>query len=133
MPKAAYFDVSAVIELLKGGRDILSMVETHHDFYTGASVAATILGGEEYLYDKKLIKEKKLLGLLDSLKVIPVTREDAEKAGEIIGKMKASGRDIGLDDAIIAAQCYRKGLTLLTNKKSFKTLKTVVGLEIKEI
>ncbi|MBR9680353.1 MAG: type II toxin-antitoxin system VapC family toxin [Candidatus Altiarchaeota archaeon] len=133
MPKAAYFDVSAIIELLKGGRDILSMVETYHNFYTGASVAATILGGEEYMYEKKFIKNKKILGLLDSLEVIPFTEEDAQKTGEIIGKMKASGRDIGLDDAMIAAQCYRKGITLLTNRKSFKTIKNVVNLDLKEI
>jgi len=133
LPKAAYFDVSAIIELLKGGRDILSMVETYHDFYTGASVAATVLGGEEYMYEKKIIKERKVLGLLDSLKVIPFTKDDAIKAGEIIGKMKALGRDVGLDDAMIASQCYRLGITLLTNRKSFKTLKNAVSLELKEV
>ncbi|MBR9689770.1 MAG: type II toxin-antitoxin system VapC family toxin [Candidatus Altiarchaeota archaeon] len=133
MPKAAYFDVTSILELLKGGRNILSVVETFQDFYTGANIAATLIGGEDHMVARKTKKKGKMRGLLDSLKVLPITRSDAEKAGEIIGKMKSSGRDVSLDDAIIVAQCSRKGLTLVTHRKNFKNFKTHVDLEIHEV
>jgi predicted nucleic acid-binding protein len=133
LQKAAYFDVSAFLELLRGGKDILATIETYRDFCTGATVAAQLIGGEECLLERKTLKKRRMQGLLGPVEVIPFCSEDAEKAGEVIGKLKAAGKDVGFEEAMVAAQCLRRGLTLVTNRKQFRDFKSVVGLEVQNI
>lgn len=132
MQKAAYFDVTALMDLLKGGKNIISKVETYSEFYTGATVAAQLIAGEEFLVEKKVLKTRKIRGLLESIDIIPFSGEDAEKTGEIIGNFKAAGKNIGLDEAIVATQCLRRGITLVTNKKLFKDFKSM-NLKVEQI
>jgi predicted nucleic acid-binding protein len=120
------------MELLRGGKNVLAMIETYREFYTGANVMAQLIGGEEVLVERKTLKTRIARGLLESVEVLPFTREDAEKAGEIIGKLKTSGKHIGLDEAIVAAQCLRRGLTLITNKKLFKDFKDL-NLKVEQV
>ena len=132
MQKAAYFDVTAFMELLKGGKTILAKVENYREFYTGATVAAQLICGEELMVNKKVLKKRRIRGMLESVEVLPLTNADAEKAGEILGKLKATGKHAGLDEGIVAAQCLRRGLTLVTNKKPFKDFKEM-NLRVDEI
>jgi len=126
--KAAYFDITAIMELLKGGKNILPKIEAYREFYTGANTAAQLVGMEEFLVEKKVLKAHELRGLLDSLNVLPFTKEDAEKAGEILGQLKAAGKNVSLEEARVVAQCIRRGLTLITNRN----LKDFEGLKLKE-
>jgi predicted nucleic acid-binding protein len=132
LQRAAYFDVTAFMELLKGGKNVLAKVEDYREFYTGASVAAQLICSEEFLIGKKLLKKRQVRGMLEAVEILPLTREDAEKAGEILGKLKASGKHAGLDEGIVVAQCLRRGLTLVTNKKPFRDFKEL-NLSVDEI
>ena len=132
MQKAAYFDITAFMELLKGGKNILSKIENYNEFYTGASVAAQLIGSEETLIGRKTLKKRSIRGILESVEILPFTKEDAEKTGEILGKLKSSGKNVGLDETIVIAQCLRKGLTLITNKKLFKDFKDI-NLQVEQI
>ncbi len=132
MQKAAYFDITAFMALLSGGRNVLSLVETYRDFYTGANVVAALVGLDTYLTKKRIFKTSQLRSLLRGFKILEVTREDAEKAGEILGRLKAEGKDLGIDEALVAAQCMRRGLVLVTNKKVLVDFREP-ELEIKQI
>lgn len=133
MQKAAYFDIHALTHLLRGKKQILNIIETYREFYTGSLTITQLIGAEEYLVEKKISKEVNLRGLLDSFIILDFTREDAEKAGEIMGKVKAENKDISINEAIVAAQCFRRGLTLITGNKTFVNLKNAVKIEIKQI
>ena len=133
MLKAAYFDVTAVMELLRGDKGMLAIVETYKEFYTGALTVAEIIGADEFLVGKKIVGSRKTRGLVDSFKILPVTKEDSEKAGEIIGKVKASGKNIGIDEAITAAQCFRKGFTLVTKNSTFNRIKSIVDIKLHKL
>lgn len=133
MQKAAYFDITAIMELLKGEKNLLTVVETHKEFYTGALAVLEIVSADEFLFAKKLVKTQKHRELIGSFVVLPVTREDAEKAGEIVGKVKAAGKGIGMEEAVVAAQCFRKGLTLVTRNNSFNDIKKFVDLKLHKI
>lgn len=133
MLKAAYFDITAIMELLTGNKGILAVVETYKEFHTGALTAAEIIGADEFLIGKKIVSSRKIRGLVESFKIIPVTKEDAEKAGEIIGRVKTVGKHIGIDEAVTAAQCFRKGLTLVTKNSAFNQIKSIVDIKLHKL
>ncbi len=133
MQKAAYFDIHAITNLLRGKKGILNIIETYREFYTGSLIVTQLIGAEDYLVEKKITKDKNLRGLIDSFIILDFTREDAEKAGEIMGKVKSEGKDISINEAMVAAQCFRYGLTLITGNKTFNNLKNAVKLEIKMV
>jgi len=131
--KAAYFDVTAIIELLRGDKGILAVVETYKEFYTGALAAAEIIGADEFLVGKKIVSSRKTRGLIESFKILPVTKEDAEKAGEMIGRVKSAGKHIGIDEAVAAAQCFRKGLILVTKNRAVNQIKSIVDIKLHKL
>lgn len=133
MQKAVYFDIYAFISLMKGNKAIMDVIETHRDFYTGAVTITELISAEAEIPDKKTVKMGKFRELISAFTVLDFTREDAEKAGEIIAKAKAAGKDIGINEAIIASQCARKGLVLVTEDKGMADLKDMCGFEVKLI
>ena len=52
--------------------------------------------------------------LLRSLDVIPIDRNIAERAGEIVRELRGRGVTLGLADALIAAACIIHDLSLVT-------------------
>lgn len=133
MQKAVYFDIYAFISLMKGNKAIMDVIETHRDFYTGALTMAELISAEAEMPDKKTVKMGKFRELISAFTVLDFTKEDAEKAGEIIAKAKASGKDIGINEAIIAAQCARRGLVLVTENKGMFDMRDLCGLDVKLI
>lgn len=133
MQKAAYFDTSAFMDVLRGESGVLATVETFREFYTGAHVAAQLMGSEAALLERGTVKKSRAPGILGAVDILPFTEADAEKAGELIGKLKEDGKDVGLDEAMIAAQCTRRGLTLVTRRKQFRDFKKQGGLSLKEV
>jgi predicted nucleic acid-binding protein len=59
-------------------------------------------------------EEERTRALLRALTVLPVDRDVAEQAGEIVRGLRAKGETLGLADALIAATCLLHGLTLVT-------------------
>jgi predicted nucleic acid-binding protein len=59
-------------------------------------------------------EEVKTRALLRSFEAHPVDRATAERAGEIVCELRSRGLTVGLADAIIAATCIVRGLTLVT-------------------
>ena len=61
--------------------------------------------------------------LLARLETIPLGRQIADRAGDLIRHARAQGRSLHLADAIIAATAAQRGLTLLTlNTSDFEGL-----------
>lgn len=56
---------------------------------------------------------------LSALEFVPTTREDFQKAGELLGALRRRGLTIPVTDGLIAAQCLRRDLLLLENDKHF--------------
>jgi predicted nucleic acid-binding protein len=133
LQKAVYFDIYAFISLMKGNKTIMEVIETHRDFYTGALTMAELISAEAEVPDKKTVKMGKFRELISAFTVLDFTKEDAEKAGEIIAKARASGKDIGINEAILAAQCARRGLVLVTENKGMQDLMDICGLDVKLI
>jgi len=82
----------------------------------------------EVLAGLKPGEEEKTEEFLNSLEVIPVDREVAEVAGELIRQQKNKAGQVGFSDAIIAATCLVGKFVLITyNQKHYRVFK---GLEI---
>jgi tRNA(fMet)-specific endonuclease VapC len=76
-------------------------------------------------------EEEKTRGFLRSLKPYFVDRDVAERAGEVVRGLRATGITVGLADAIIAATCIVHGLTLVTlNVSDFEK---VEGLSLQTV
>ena len=133
MRKGVYFDHTAVVELLSGNGNILRIIDETPDFYTGAHVAAELMGAEEYLIEKKFSKERKIRALLRNFKVLPVDRCVALKAAELIGSMKAGNEEVLLEDALTAAQVLLNGLVLVTKNRELARRLKKHGVESKLI
>jgi len=59
--------------------------------------------------------------LLNRLEVLPLTRPASMQAAEILSKLRAEGRDIGLLDALIAGVAIASGCdTIVTHDEGFR-------------
>jgi tRNA(fMet)-specific endonuclease VapC len=59
--------------------------------------------------------------ILDRLEVLPLERSGAGKAAELLAKLRADGRDIGLLDALVAGIALAAGCdTIVTRDESFR-------------
>lgn len=89
-------------------------------------LAIALISVQELYEGKSTIdeeKENELLGVINSLDILPYTFETAKLAGEIARDLN---RSIDLADAAIAAAAIINGAKLLTlNKKDFKGIKNL--------
>jgi predicted nucleic acid-binding protein len=60
-----------------------------------------------------------LTELLSGLPYLETSREDFQKAGELLGSLRAKGFQIPATDGLIAALCLRNNLSLLTLDRHF--------------
>lgn len=59
-----------------------------------------------------------VLGLLDALRVLPVTAAASSSAGRIHRDLRARGEAIGMADSLIAGVCLAAGGLLITRNKA---------------
>ena len=133
MLRGAYFDHTAIMEIVEGNRNVLKVVEETPAFYTGAHILALVCGAEEYMVEKKFYRERKIRTLIENFRILDITKEDAIKAAEIIGKMKAGGVEIALDEALTMSHAFLHNLVLVTKDKGFARRAKQQGIEVKVI
>ena len=119
MPRAVYFDLSALLGLLEGDGAILKVIEDAVDFYTGALQLAEVLGAGA-LRKKKL---NKLRLLMNNFTVLDFTSEDAVGVSDIVKKVKDSGMDYSFETLTALAQTMRRSLTLVTKNTEISKFK----------
>ena len=107
--KNILIDTDILINFLRGtekARDFLSASVDEATIYCSVITVAEIYAG---MRDHE---QKKTEELLDSLNIIDVTREIAEKAGSYKNRIKSQNFEI--DDCIIAATAFSKQAVLVT-------------------
>ena len=119
MPRAVYFDISAMLALLEGDSNVLKVIEESVDFYTGTIQMAELLGAKSL--SKKAHSELRLL--INNLTVLDFDIEDALKISDILKKAKDAGMDYSFETLASLAQSGRRGLNLVTKDHEFKKFK----------
>ena len=102
-------DTDIIIDFLRGrekAKDFLLSLLDESTLYCSAITVAEIYAG------MRKHEKQKTDGLVDSLHIIDVNREIAEKAGEY--KKNIKRQSLELDDCLIAASAFVKGAVLAT-------------------
>ena len=107
--KKIVVDTDVLIDFLRGGKKVqvflLSAVEESVIYCSAITVAEIHAGMRES-------ERRKTTDLIDSLNIVDVTREIAEKAGAY--RRHEKRKSIELDDCLIAATAFIKGAFLAT-------------------
>lgn len=107
--KKIVVDTDVLIDFLRGGKKVqeflLSAVEESVIYCSAITVAEIHAGMRES-------ERGKTMDLIDSLNIVDVTREIAEKAGAY--RRYEKRQSIELDDCLIAATAFIKGAFLAT-------------------
>lgn len=104
-------DSDVIIWCLRGKGETIEFVRQLASEGLPACSALSVL---EVELGMKPDEEEKTKEFLDSLKVVPVTKETARLAGHYIRTYKKRGRQIDFVDAVIAAGCVLEEMTLVT-------------------
>lgn len=119
-------DSDILINLLRGNvaaRDFLAdNLEEHELLCSVISVAEIWTGMRPH-------EEQATRRLVDSLKIIDVSRAVAEKAGNLKGTTKS--HSLELDDCLIAATAYCTGATLATGNGKHYPMKDIRKVVVK--
>ena len=119
-------DTDILINLLRGNvaaRDFLAEnLEEHELLCSVISVAEIWTGMRPH-------EEQATRRLVDSLKIIDVSRAVAEKAGSLKGTTKS--HSLELDDCLIAATAYCTGATLATGNGKHYPMKDIRKVVVK--
>lgn len=119
-------DTDILINLLRGNvaaRDFLAdNLEEHELLCSVISVAEIWTGMRPH-------EEQATRRLVDSLKIIDVSRAVAEKAGSLKGTTKS--HSLELDDCLIAATAYCTGATLATGNGKHYPMKDIRKVVVK--
>lgn len=109
MTPAYLLDSDILIWILRGQKKTLELLDSlDGPFYISTISRAEVLAGA---FTKEKPKIKKLL---DSMINVPVDVKIADRAGEFLRKYGKRGRELELEDMLIAASCVENNLTLLT-------------------
>ena len=107
-------DTNAVIALLEGHRSFVARLRTYRpsDFGMSAIVHHELCFGA--------YKSKRVAANLQNVhalqfEVLPISKSDAERSGEIHAALQARGTPIGPFDVLVAGQAVARSLTLITN------------------
>ena len=107
-------DTNAVISLLEDNRSFIARVRDYlpSDFGISAIVHHELCFGA--------YKSKRVAANLQNVhalqfEVVPISKTDAERAGEIRAALQARGTPIGPYDVLIAGQAVARSLTLITH------------------
>ena len=107
-------DTNAVIALLEDNRSFVARIRNYlpSDFGISAIVHHELCFGA--------YKSRRVAANLQNVRalqfeVVPISKADAERAGEIRAALQARGTPIGPYDALIAGQAVARSLTLITH------------------
>jgi predicted nucleic acid-binding protein len=119
-------DTDILINLLRGNvaaRDFIEKSLEENELLCSVVSVAEIWAG------MRPKEEKATRGLVDSLKIIDVSRDVAEKAGTFKGAAK--GHSLELDDCLIAATAFCTGATLATGNGKHYPMKDIRKVVVK--
>lgn len=122
-------DTNAVIALLEDNRPFVTRIRRYlpSDFGISAIVHHELCFGA--------FKSRRVAANLQNVhalqfEVVPVSKADAERAGEIRAALQARGTPIGPYDVLIAGQAVARSLTLITHNVA--EFSRVAGLEFED-
>lgn len=122
-------DTNAVIALLEDNRSFVARIRTYlpSDFGISAIVHHELCFGA--------YKSRRVAANLQNVhalqfEVVPFSKADAERAGEIRATLQARGTPIGPYDVLIAGQAVARSLTLITHNVA--EFGRVAGLEFED-
>lgn len=113
-------DSDVLIDSLRrkaAARETLLAIGAQHEAFCSAISVGEIIAG------MKKMEREETYKLLQSLRVLPVTFEIAEKAGELKAEHKSHA--LSLDDCLIAATCLLEGDFLCTHNKKHYPMRDV--------
>ena len=107
-------DTNAVIALLKGNRSFVARLRTYRpsDFGMSSIVHHELCFGA---YKSRRMEANLRNVHALQFEVLPISKADAERSGEIRATLQARGTPIGPYDALIAGQAVARSLTLITH------------------
>jgi len=112
-------DSDIMIELLKNNQIIIERLQNAQ-----ATFSTTPINILELWNGRKKSEEQKIEGLINQLEIIPMKKEEGEKAGDITKKLRGNGEIIDMRDIIMAAICIQNNIPLMTlNTNHFERLK----------
>jgi predicted nucleic acid-binding protein len=119
-------DTDILINLLRGNaaaRDFIEESLEENELLCSVLSVAEIWAG---MHPKE---EKATRGLMDSLRIVDISRDVAEKAGTFKGA--ARGHSLELDDCLIAATAFCAGATLATGNGKHYPMKDIRKVVVK--
>lgn len=119
-------DTDILINLLRGNaaaRDFIQESLEENELLCSVISVAEIWAG------MRPKEEEATRGLVDSLKIVDVSRDVAEKAGNFKGAAK--GHSLELDDCLIAATAFCAGATLATGNGKHYPMKDIRKVVVK--
>ncbi len=111
MRTEALLDSDVIIWCLRGKKETVDFIQ---NLEASCWPACSVLSLLEVELGMKPGEESATHRLLDSLRMIPVSKAIARQAAQYILKYKSRGRMIDFVDAVIAATCLAEDLTLVT-------------------
>jgi predicted nucleic acid-binding protein len=119
-------DTDILINLLRGNvaaRDFIEESLEENELLCSVISVAEIWAG------MRPKEEKATRGLVDSLKIVDISRDVAEKAGTFKGAAKV--HSLELDDCLIAATAFCTGATLATGNGKHYPMKDIRKIVVK--
>lgn len=124
--KTVLVDTDVLINFLRG-------VETAREFLLSivndSVICCSVITVAEIYAGMKEHEREKTTGLIDSLTVIDVTRDMAEKAGRY--KAGHKGHSLELDDCLIAAAAFVKKAVLATGNEKHYPMRDIQKLAVR--
>ena len=126
------FDSDFIIDFLRGKKEAVSKVKEFED--EGRELITTAINSLEIYVgiiaidepeSQRVIKTKEFL---NSILILPFTKESSEKAALLLNTLKMKGTPIGLKDTLIAAIAINNDTPLLT--RNLKHFNKIENLEI---
>lgn len=111
MRSRALLDTDVLIWHLRGWESTRRWIET---LKAGGVPSCSALSVIEIVLGMRSKEEDATRAFLNALDVIPVDRQVAWRAGELIREYKRRGVTLDFVDAVVAATCLTHGLTLAT-------------------
>lgn len=121
-------DSDFAIAILKGDAKAKVLLE---ELETQGEIHITSVSVFEITYTSRGIskkRERSLMNLLDTLKVLPLDRGASSLAGKLGSELASEGKMIHPMDLLIGATAIENGMRLVTNNK--KHFERIEGLEI---
>ena len=111
-------DTTVLIELLRHREK--AVMQVRELALRGFALAVCPITVAELYAGMRKGEEQSTAELLSAFQWLPLSREVARKAGEMVASKRRAGRTHALDDMIIAATAMQYGYALLTdNRKDF--------------